>query len=164
VGIKSGTNNLHGSGFAFGRATSFNARDYFNDPGYAGCPGVTTSKCPLAPVSLEQWGATAGGPIKKDKIFWFGAYEQQRYSVVGPISNSTPVTCAGGSAGCGLTSFDKQRSFTDALQDLLNNGYTVGTNTCTTAPAAAGCTAFQPNGASVAGAKNVIAANSLLVS
>src|SRR5947209_876169 len=58
VGIKSGTNSLHGTGWAFGRdAKATDAANYFS--------GIVT------PATLEQFGATAGGPIFKDKLFWF---------------------------------------------------------------------------------------------
>jgi hypothetical protein len=52
VGLKSGTNELHGSAYAYGRSDSFDARNYFNP----------TSQ-PKVPVSLQQFGGTAGGQI-----------------------------------------------------------------------------------------------------
>src|SRR6266581_4443394 len=164
VGVKSGTNTISGSAFAFGRGTSFNARNYFNTPVYGGCLNPVNNQCPLTPISLEQWGATLGGPIKKDKLFWFAAYEQQLYTVGQALANTTPITCAGGSSGCQSTATNTVQSFPDALQFLVNNGYTVGTNQCTTTPTTNGCTAVSPTGATVNNAKNVIAANSLLIS
>jgi hypothetical protein len=65
VGIKSGTNSVHGTAYAFGRDTAFDARNFFNEASEPGCP----APCAKTGVSLEQFGATAGGPIKKDKIF-----------------------------------------------------------------------------------------------
>src|SRR6267378_2660509 len=50
VGLKSGTNQIHGTAYAFGRSEKFDARNYF-DP-------VGTDK---TPVELEQFGATGGG-------------------------------------------------------------------------------------------------------
>ncbi len=164
VGVKSGTNTISGSAFAFGRGTGFNARNYFNTPVYGGCLNPVNNQCPLTPISLEQWGATLGGPIKKDKLFWFAAYEQQLYTVGQALANTTPIICAGGSSGCQLTATNTAQSLPDALQLLLNNGYTVGTNQCTTTPTVTGCTAVTPAGTIVNNAKNVIAANSLLVS
>jgi len=81
VGVKSGTNGLHGSGFAFGRETSFDARNYFD-----------VAPNPKQPVQLEQFGGSAGGPIKKDKVFWFADYEGQRYSVGSTGTTTTPAT------------------------------------------------------------------------
>ena len=68
VGMKSGTNGLHGTAYAFGRdASATDAANYFT--------GLVT------PASLEQFGATAGGPIIKDKLFWFVSYEGLRVNL-----------------------------------------------------------------------------------
>jgi hypothetical protein len=66
VGLKSGTNSLHGTAYAFGRDGSWDALNVFQPQS-------------LAPPSLsfEQYGATAGGPVLKDKLFWYVAYEAQ---------------------------------------------------------------------------------------
>src|SRR6202161_2424759 len=65
VGLKSGTNLLHGSAFAFGRdGDALDARNYFNAD-----PAAKT------PRTLEQFGGSFGGAIIKDKAFFFGAYE-----------------------------------------------------------------------------------------
>ena len=121
IGIKSGTNAIHGSGFAFGRASSFAAKNYFSNSGYSGCLNPdATGQCPALPLSLEQWGGTIGGPIKKDKLFFFGAFEEQRYNVVAPQPNQTPIVCGGGTAGCGLTAPNATTSFTDALNKVMS--------------------------------------------
>src|ERR1700722_2108480 len=73
VGIKSGTNTPHGSRYASGRDTALAPRNYFNPP-YATLPTQQ-------PVSLEQFGGTFGGPIKKDKLFYFVNFEGQRYDI-----------------------------------------------------------------------------------
>jgi Carboxypeptidase regulatory-like domain/TonB dependent receptor len=86
VGVKSGTNALHGTAYAFGRDTTFDARNFFNEVS-EGC----TAPCPKTPLNLEQYGATVGGPIKKDKIFFFGGYEGQRYTVGTPFLATVPV-------------------------------------------------------------------------
>jgi hypothetical protein len=61
VGIKSGTNTLHGSAYAFGRDGAWDARNFFNPAPH-----------PTLPVELKQFGGVAGGAIKKDKLFFFG--------------------------------------------------------------------------------------------
>src|SRR5207244_1462435 len=81
VGLKSGTNTVHGTAYAFGRDTPFDARNYFNVTG-----------TPKQPRNLEQFGGTLGGPITKDKLFYFGAYEGQRYEVGNVTQLSTPAT------------------------------------------------------------------------
>ena len=65
VGVKSGTNSIHGTAYAFGRdASATDAANFF-----------TAQK---TPATLEQFGATAGGPVLKDKLFWFVGYEGLR--------------------------------------------------------------------------------------
>src|ERR1700690_493030 len=72
VGLKSGTNSLHGSAYAFGRDTPLDARNYFNCASVTSCPpGVTPA--PKNPRNLEQFGGTGGGALIKDKLFFFGA-------------------------------------------------------------------------------------------
>jgi hypothetical protein len=89
VGIKSGTNALHGTAYAFGRDSSWDARDYFNP-----APNV------VSPLEFEQFGATLGGPIKKDKLFFFLNYEDQRYSVGNPVVHTNiPITGGAGASG-----------------------------------------------------------------
>ncbi len=62
---KSGTNTLHGSAFEFFRNNALDARNYFND----------TSQQPQNPFHNNQFGGSLGGPILKDKTFFFGDYE-----------------------------------------------------------------------------------------
>jgi hypothetical protein len=64
---KSGGNQIHGSAFAYGRSDSFTKIDYFSDPAHGG-PGKP-------PYSREQFGGSVGGPIKKDRAWYFGALE-----------------------------------------------------------------------------------------
>lgn len=66
VVTKSGTNQLHGSGFEFFRNTQLNATDFF-----ANLNGL---KRPV--LNQNQYGGTLGGPIKKDKLFLFGSYQK----------------------------------------------------------------------------------------
>jgi hypothetical protein len=79
VGIKSGTNNVHGTAYAFGRDDAWDARNYFN-----------TAPAPKQPVALEQYGATVGGPIEKDKLFFFLGYEAESYTVGNNFGASVP--------------------------------------------------------------------------
>jgi len=79
VGIKSGTNTIHGTAYAFGRDTAFDARNFFNQ-----------APEPQRQVALEQYGATIGGSIKKDKLFYFLGYEAESYSVAIQTRRSSP--------------------------------------------------------------------------
>ncbi|HTC65084.1 MAG TPA: TonB-dependent receptor [Candidatus Saccharimonadales bacterium] len=76
VGIKSGTNTMHGTAYAYGRNGSWDALPYFDTPG----PNKGIAQTP-PPVALEQFGASLGGAIKKDKLFYFVNFEDQRYGV-----------------------------------------------------------------------------------
>ncbi len=70
---KSGTNQLHGSGYEFARNAIFDARSYFA-PAYNSA-GVFT---PKPDFYRHQFGGTFGFPVIKEKLFLFGAYEGQR--------------------------------------------------------------------------------------
>src|SRR5437588_9800517 len=81
VGLKSGTNTIHGSAFAFGRRDAFDSAEY-------AFPGPA----PKPPAEMEQWGGTVGGPIVKDKLFYFGAFERQTYNVGPHYPAITPTS------------------------------------------------------------------------
>ena len=66
VVTKSGTNSLHGTGFEFFRNTDLNANDFFRNRS-GGSKQV---------LNQNQFGGTIGGPIKKDKLFYFASYQQ----------------------------------------------------------------------------------------
>jgi hypothetical protein len=99
---KAGTNQFHGTGFEFLRNSALDARNFFD--------GAT-----VPPFRRNQFGAFAGGPIRKDKTFIFGGYEGLRQSLTGTtptvvpslpartgvVSGCTPVTCPIGSNGIG---------------------------------------------------------------
>ncbi|MGA9883969.1 MAG: carboxypeptidase regulatory-like domain-containing protein, partial [Candidatus Acidiferrales bacterium] len=74
VVTKSGTNTLHGSVWEFNRNNFFNANDFFYKN------SELQSDLPNKPptVKQNQYGGTIGGPIKKDKIFFFGSYQGTR--------------------------------------------------------------------------------------
>jgi hypothetical protein len=113
VGLKSGTNTIHGSAFAFGRDGAMDARNYFNQ-----------SPAPKNPRTLEQFGSSFGGAIIKDKAFFFGAYEGQRYDVGNSFSVTTPsMVSLPGAGNCtsSLVVGDCGGSIPDAIHDLLAN-------------------------------------------
>ncbi len=74
---KSGTNQFHGSAFEFFRNDKLNARSPF-DPSQ------------LPPFHLNQFGANVGGPIKKDKTFFFANYEGIRQSLGQTLTGTVP--------------------------------------------------------------------------
>jgi Carboxypeptidase regulatory-like domain len=113
VGVKSGTNSLHGTAYAYGRdAAATDAANPF------------TSQ--VTPATVEQFGGTVGGRAIKDKIFFFAGFEGLR-AVVGstavdtiPVDVSIPATGASGiGPGCTtLKSGTCSASMVDACHDL----------------------------------------------
>lgn len=91
VVTKSGTNNFHGDAYEFFRNTALNANDWFlNREGVA-----------KPTLNSNIYGGTLGGPIKKDKVFFFVSYEEddqtngyaafsQSTVVLAPIPGSAP--------------------------------------------------------------------------
>jgi len=69
---RSGTNNLHGNAYIYLRDESLNARGHFEQFDTAGNP-VSISK---APYHQTQWGGTLGGPMMKDRSFYFLSSER----------------------------------------------------------------------------------------
>ena len=86
VVTKSGTNQLHGSALEFFRNTGLNARNYFNPA--EGEPGGQ----PQEPFHNNQFGGSLGGPIIKDKTFFFVDYEGVRET--GKLNYTTLVPSA----------------------------------------------------------------------
>jgi hypothetical protein len=68
VTTKSGTNALHGGAYEYYQTTAFDANEwFFNDNGVS-----------RQPLHRNQFGGLLGGPIKKDKLFFFGSYQGER--------------------------------------------------------------------------------------
>jgi len=74
----SGTNNLHGDALWYNRNNAFSANDWFNNQA-----GV-----PLPGLNQNQFGATIGGPIQKDKVFFYFNYEALRNHSQIPFDNT----------------------------------------------------------------------------
>jgi hypothetical protein len=81
IAIKSGTNQLHGGAFEFLRNSSLDANDFFSN----------RAGTPIPPFRQNQFGGNIGGPIIKDRTFFFGDYEGFR-SRLGETSNLTIPT------------------------------------------------------------------------
>jgi hypothetical protein len=78
--VKSGTNNYHGSAYYFFRNEFFASKSAFL------APSARTPK-----IRNNQWGASFGGPVIKDKLFFFVNYERQKY-IIGANSAATEPT------------------------------------------------------------------------
>src|SRR6202030_4280472 len=119
VGIRSGTNAFHGTTYGFYRSAAWDARNLFNPDvrSRPSCGNDNTQPCSLTPVQLKQFGGVLGGPIKKDKLFFFTGYEGLR-SLIGNaiVTSGTPETNSTGS---------KQNSMVDAIMALQAKGIAV---------------------------------------
>ncbi|MFS8086873.1 MAG: carboxypeptidase regulatory-like domain-containing protein, partial [Acidobacteriota bacterium] len=88
VVTKSGTNEFHGNVFGFIRHKTIQARNAF-------APIVDNDPNKKPPFTRGQYGATLGGPIKKDRTFFFTSFEQRRRQESGFFTSDV---------GAGLTS------------------------------------------------------------
>jgi hypothetical protein len=91
---KSGTNAFHGASYEFIRNNVLNANTFFNN-----LAGLKRPKW-----NQNQYGANLGGPIKKDKLFFFFAWENFKLSVENPnvLTVPSPAMRAGDFSGAGL--------------------------------------------------------------
>jgi hypothetical protein len=106
LGLKSGTNVIHGTVYDFERNNYFDARNFFN-----------TDDTPQKALRQHQFGASIGGPIRKTKTFYFGAYEGIRGFVSNSNLVSSPATVSLGG--------DPENSIPDAILALSSRGIPV---------------------------------------
>ncbi|HXA07570.1 MAG TPA: TonB-dependent receptor [Bryobacteraceae bacterium] len=89
--IKSGTNQFHGTVFEFFRNSDLDARGFFESPDQA-----------KAPFKQNQFGGTLGGPIKKNKLFFFGDYQGTRVRAANTDIATVPTAAEIGGNFSGL--------------------------------------------------------------
>jgi Carboxypeptidase regulatory-like domain len=112
--IKSGTNSLHGAAWEFFRNDKLDATDWFESNTPTPFKGA---------LRLNQFGASAGGPIIKNKMFFFGDYEGKR-RVQGNTSGSATVP----------TAAERTSGYTDLTAILAANSGTETDNLGRTVP------------------------------
>jgi hypothetical protein len=100
--IKSGTNQWHGNAWEFVRNDIFDAANFFEN---------SPSPTPKGEYRQNQFGATIGGPLRKDKTFIFGDYEGTRIRQATPWTATVP------------TALEQSSGFTN-LSELLTQGGT----------------------------------------
>jgi Carboxypeptidase regulatory-like domain/TonB-dependent Receptor Plug Domain len=99
---RTGSNAVHGSAYEFLRNSALDARNEFDKPGQ------------IAPFRRNQFGASLGGPLIKDRTFLFGDYEGLRQYQSQNIASTVPSAsarggtlhgsnCPGGAAQCTVT-------------------------------------------------------------
>ncbi|MEQ1948519.1 MAG: carboxypeptidase regulatory-like domain-containing protein [Bryobacteraceae bacterium] len=115
MSTRSGTNQYHGSVFESLQNTVFNARNFF--------------AANRAPIRLNQYGLTLGGPIRKDKTFFFVSWEQTRQLTSQTILSTVPTLLnrqgdfsdLRNSSGAPITIFDPSTGTGTARQAFANN-------------------------------------------
>ena len=76
--LKSGSNDFHGSLYYFNRNTAYGDSTPFFNPSLLQSEGLPDSKPALR---NENYGFSVGGPVIKDKTFWFITFERQKYTI-----------------------------------------------------------------------------------
>ena len=154
VSIKSGTNSFHGDVWDYLRNDALNANSWSNNfntknVGTAQNPDYVWDPLAKAKLRWNMFGGTIGGPIIKNKLFFFADYQGQRYSI--PASSTTynvfttderggnfGALCAAGFDAAG------QCKASDANNVQLYNPCVSFTQTCTPASAVAGTRQIFP--------------------
>ena len=80
LSTKSGTNQFHGSGYDYLRNKVLNANDFFSNAGGS----------PRPPFTQNQFGVNVGGPVIKDKLFFFSSYEGFRQRKANTLTTRVP--------------------------------------------------------------------------
>jgi hypothetical protein len=95
---KGGSNQFHGDAFEYLRNSALDARNFFDYPSVATKPGFR-----LPPFKRNDFGGSFGGPLKKDKTFFYGVYEEVQART--GITTNSPVLGPGchGAAGAVIT-------------------------------------------------------------
>ena len=93
---KSGSNQIHGQAYFYDRDNDWGAINPFTtytsvtEPSSGGAPTIVTG-IPFKPTDWrKRWGFGAGGPLIKDKLFWFYAYDQYQRNFPGVAKPSSP--------------------------------------------------------------------------
>jgi hypothetical protein len=113
--IKSGTNQFHGAAWEFFRNDKFDAPDYFEDAG-----GI-----PKGELRQNQFGFAVGGPVIRDKIFFFGDYEGFRRVQGTILTGSVPTALERSSGYTNLSDLITEQSGTQT--DALGRTIPLGT-------------------------------------
>jgi hypothetical protein len=135
VATKAGTNSLHGSGFEFLRNTALDARNFF----------VPAAAGPKDEFKQNQFGGTLGGPIRRNKLFFFVDYQGTRQIRGNVVTTNVPDTANMPDASGDVNALDLFQAngsgvvngdiWANALSSRLNYPVTAGepywTDTCT---------------------------------
>lgn len=81
IATRSGANEFHGEAFEYVRNEVFDAKNFFDNPNLS-----------IPPFKRNQFGGDAGGPILKNKLFFFGSYEGDRQRQSVPFNTIVPTS------------------------------------------------------------------------
>ncbi len=115
--IKSGTNSFHGAIWEFFRNRVLDAADWFEDYNHI----------PKGALQQNQFGASAGGPIVKNKIFWFGDYEGFRRVLGTTFTGGVPSLLESSSGFTNLSELISAQTSSPPVTDNLGRSYQQGT-------------------------------------
>jgi len=103
----SGTNQIHGQAYGYLQNSGLDAKPAFLSPSL-----IKTYHDNAPPLHRDVWGGTFGGPLKKDKLFFFASYQRQY------VSDALSGATSGVPTLAGLT--DADRTSQTALANLVN--------------------------------------------
>ncbi len=127
---KSGENSFHGNAIYFWNGSAMNANDYLNNLAIAGEPST-----PKPFSNVNQWAASFGGPIVKDKTFFFWNYEGLRVIIPTAAQVRIPTAEFQAKTLANLAGVDPAAvPFYQSMFGLYNavNGTPIGNGTCST--------------------------------
>jgi Carboxypeptidase regulatory-like domain/TonB dependent receptor len=147
---KSGSNDWHGAGFEFYRTSAFSANNFFNNKaGHYGPNDLLPAnpKIVRPPLIRHTFGGAFGGPVRKDKIFFFYSFEGDRITQSSSIVQNVPLP----SLGLGQLRYRNPSGGITTLTAAQVNtifstgGRTVGTNPTAIAALAAAAAKYPAN-------------------
>ncbi|MBL8216645.1 MAG: TonB-dependent receptor [Bryobacterales bacterium] len=111
--IKSGTNGFHGTAYEFFRNKSLDANNFFQN----------RAGNPRAALSYNQFGASIGGPIRRDRTFFFGNYEGYKRRAGSPTITTVPTALQrAGDFSQTMNAAGRVVTIADPLTTRLENG------------------------------------------
>jgi outer membrane receptor protein involved in Fe transport len=140
VTTKSGTNDLHGTAYEFNRVSDL-ASNSFNNNAYS---------LPKPVFTRNQFGYSLGGPIKRNKLFFFSSTEWTRVRSAATITSLVPdsalIAASAPATQAVFAAYGKLSSNAAVLQTFSRNQLAAsGNDPCSGAAAAGGCMAYNPN-------------------
>ncbi len=116
--LKSGTNDFHGSLWEFFRNDKLDARDFFEH----NCNAGVCTPAKKGELRWNQFGGTLGGPVFKNKIFFFGDLQIWRLRQGQPQLGSVPTAAERGSGYTNFQDLLQSGTETDALNRVFLKG------------------------------------------